>query len=73
MDLNNADKQNVRANCVSQDIRPHFKTENSNSSVILIMIATGINNGINSENSNRVDPMSFIPFVYLTFVILMYI
>jgi len=73
MDLNNADKQNVHADCVSQDIRPHFKTENLNSFIILFMIATGINNDINNENSNRVDPMCFMPFVYLTFVILMYV
>jgi len=37
------------------------------------MIATSIYNGINSENSNRFDPISFMSFVYLTFVISMYV
>jgi len=37
------------------------------------MIATDKNNDINSENSNRFDPMSFMSFVYSTFVILMYV
>jgi len=35
------------------------------------MIATGIYNCINSENSNRFNPMSFMSFVYSIFVISM--